>query len=177
MSPAFAIAASTAFFVISLNRTRRNGFPFRRRRERLLKVPRDRLALAVRVRREVHRVGLRGGALQLLERLLLAVQDLVRRLVGVLAVHAQPLLRKVPDVAVGSEHAEVLAQEFLEGAGLGRRLDDDEVVHDEAWDAAISTCKASTGASCTVENKELFPPAESHRPALLGRGPHLRAAP
>jgi hypothetical protein len=27
ISPAFAIAASTAFFVISLKRTRRNGFP------------------------------------------------------------------------------------------------------------------------------------------------------
>ena len=67
ISPAASIAARTAFFVISLNRTRRKivfpapGF------SGFLQVPGDRLALAVGVGRQIDVVGRLGRLLQLVD--------------------------------------------------------------------------------------------------------------
>ena len=100
--------------------------PLGPRLQGFLEVPGDRLALAVRVGREVDGRGFAGGLLELPERLFLALQDLVRRFVAVAPIDAQPLLGQVPHVAIGREHTKVLAEELLERLRLGRRFDDDE---------------------------------------------------
>src|SRR5206468_2007135 len=96
----------------------------------LLQVPGDRLPFAVRVGGEVDGVGFLRRALQLRERLLLPVENLVGGLVTVIAVDSEALLRKVPDVAVGREHTEVLPEKLLERSRLCGRLDDYDAGHD-----------------------------------------------
>ena len=105
-------------------------------------VPRDGLALAVLVGGEVELVGVLEQALQLGHvRLLVAGHD-VDGLEVVVDVDAEAgpglaleagrdvssALRQVADVADGGLHDVSPAQVALDGAGLGRRLDDDELV-------------------------------------------------
>ena len=94
--------------------------------QQLVQVPADRLALAVGVGGEEDAVGLAGEPDELRDRLLLAGDDAVVRLVVLRAVDRDALLLEVADVAVAGGDLEVLAEELPEGGGLGRRFDDDE---------------------------------------------------
>ena len=90
------------------------------------KMKRDRLALAVRIGGEIHGRDRLDGLSQVGERPLLAREHLVGRRVAVFPVDAETLLRKVPDMPEGGQHAEILAEKFFEGLRLGRRFDDHE---------------------------------------------------
>ena len=92
----------------------------------LLQVPADGLALAVRVGGEIDRSGALRGLLQVLDRALLARQDLVRGVVAMLPIDRDSLLLKVADVAVAGHDGEVLSEELSERGGLRGRLDDDK---------------------------------------------------
>ena len=94
--------------------------------QQLVQVPADRLALAVGVGGEVDALGLAGELDELGDRLLLAGDDAVLRLVVLRAVDRDALLLEVAHVAVAGRDLEVLAEELPEGGGLGRRFDDDE---------------------------------------------------
>ena len=126
ISPASSMACEHGLLGDLVETDALEGLALAGRLQRLVQVPGDRLAFAVRVGREKDGVGRLDRAPQLLERLLLALEDLVGRRVGVVAVDAQTLLGQVPDVAVGGEDAEVLPEKLLEGLRLGGRLDDDE---------------------------------------------------
>jgi hypothetical protein len=93
----------------------------------LREVPGNRLALAVRVGREVEGVRLLHRALDGVDLRLALVDELVLHLEIALGVDRAFLLDEVAHVAVGGEHLEVRAEVLLDGLGLGRRLDDDEV--------------------------------------------------
>ena len=97
-----------------------------RRLQHLEEVPRDGLALAVLIRREVELVGVLERPLQLGDRRLLAGVHLVVDLEVVVDVDAEPLGGQVADVAHRREHGELAAQEALDGAGFGGGLHDHE---------------------------------------------------
>src|SRR4029078_4323362 len=88
-------------------------------------VPGDGFAFAVRVGRQIDVVRGQGQLLQLGENLLLAGDDYVFRLEFVVDIDAQRALGQVFDVPERSFDGEALPQIFLDGLGLGRRLDDD----------------------------------------------------
>ena len=90
-------------------------------------VPRNRLALAIKVRGQPHRVGCAGGIGQALELVLAIGQWLVLRGEVVLEVDAQPALGQVPDVPIRGENVVPVTQVPLDRLGLGWRLDDHEV--------------------------------------------------
>ena len=92
----------------------------------LEEVPADGLALAVLVRREVQLGGVLEGRTQVLDHLLAALGELVRRLEPVVHVDGQALRREVGDVAHGGAHVVGVAEELGDGLGLRRRLDDDQ---------------------------------------------------
>jgi hypothetical protein len=96
------------------------------RREFLRDVPSDRFSLTVRVWREKDLIGLLRRLLQIGEDVLVVLEHLVLRRVAVGDVDVQPRLGQVAHVSLGREHDEVLAEVFLNGLRLGRRLDDDE---------------------------------------------------
>src|SRR3989449_11753833 len=89
-------------------------------------VPGDRLALAVRVGRDQHAVRLLGRFLDLRERLRLFLDGDVFRREAVLDVHAELALGEVADVAHRRFDGIAAAEVLPDGAGLGRRLHDDE---------------------------------------------------
>ena len=94
--------------------------------QKLLEVPGDGLALAVRVGREVDHVRLGGALAQLLDDVLLALDgDIVRR-EAVLQVHAHCALGQVAQMAHAGHDLEIPAQVLLYGSCLRRRLDNDE---------------------------------------------------
>ena len=88
-------------------------------------MPCDGFAFAVRVRRQIDVVRGQGQLLQPGENLLLAGNDDVFRLEFVVDIDAQRALGQVFDVPERSFDGEALTQIFLDGLGLGRRLDDD----------------------------------------------------
>ena len=90
IGPVWLKASRTARSVISWNIDPPD--PIAGQAERLLEVPGDRLALAVGVGRQVDQVGLGGLALQLADGVLLGRHDLVRGLVAVRDVQAEPAL-------------------------------------------------------------------------------------
>ncbi len=95
-------------------------------------VPGDRLALAVEVGREEDDVRALGRLLDVVDLLATVLVDDVFGLELVVDVHAElalaGVLGQVADVAVGREHAVIRPQIALDGARLGRRFDDDEVL-------------------------------------------------
>src|SRR5262249_26686306 len=89
-------------------------------------VPRDRLALAIGVGREVDGLVLARSLADLGDDLLLALDDLVDRLEVAFQVDADLRLRQIADVADRRLHGEAGAQVLADRARLGRRLDDDQ---------------------------------------------------
>ena len=92
-------------------------------------MPRDRLALAVRVGREVDVIALAYGVAKLADGLVLAVDGLVLRDKAVLQVDAHLLLGQVAQMPHGRFHPVASAQIFGDRLRLCRRLDDDEFCH------------------------------------------------
>ncbi|EXJ15395.1 hypothetical protein D779_1359 [Imhoffiella purpurea] len=100
--------------------------------EQLVEMPGDGLALAVRVGREIERLGLLELLGDRLDVLLVAIDDLVLHGEAMIRID-RPLLRnQVADVPIGGDHLEVGSEVLLDGLGLGRRFDDDEV-HSGFW--------------------------------------------
>ena len=93
----------------------------------LRKVPGDRLALAIRVGREVERAGFLHRALDRVDLGLVLFDQLVLHLEVAVRADRAFLLDEVAHVAVGGQHLEVGTEVFLDGLRLGRRLDDDEI--------------------------------------------------
>ncbi len=94
-------------------------------------VVRDRLALAVVVRREDQVLVRLQCLLQGRDVLLRVLGDLVRDLEPVVDVHAEVALGEVPDVAVRSPDGVVAAEVLLDRLRLGRALDHDQcLAHD-----------------------------------------------
>ena len=95
-------------------------------------VPGDRLTLAVEVGREEDEIGALGRLLDLVDLLAPVVVDDVLGLELVVDVHAElalaRVLGQVADMAVGREDLVIGPQVPLDGARLGRRFDDDEVL-------------------------------------------------
>ena len=71
-------------------------------------------------------VGLLRRVLQLLEDLLAAGDDFVRRLEPFVDVDAELALRQIADVPHRGDDLVVLAEIFVDGLRLRRRLDDDQ---------------------------------------------------
>ena len=95
-------------------------------------VPRDRLALSVEVGREEDESAALGRLLDVVDLLAPVVVDDVLGLEVVLDVDAElalaRVLGQVADVAVGRQDPVVRSEVALDGARLGRRFDDDEVL-------------------------------------------------
>ena len=85
----------------------------------------DRLALAVRVRRQVDSVCRCGQLLQFPDDLLFAGNDDVFRVEIVINVDSQVALRQILDVAKRGLDRVTLSQILLDGSCLGRRFDND----------------------------------------------------
>src|SRR5690606_23535116 len=123
------------------------------RLERLEEVPRDGLALAVLIGREVELVGVLERALELRDLLLLVGVDLVVRVEAVVDVDRElPVrallhvrgqlgrLRQVADVADARLDLVVVAEVALDLASLGGRLDDHELAWHPILLSSVSTC-------------------------------------
>ena len=91
----------------------------------LLDMPRDSLALAVRVGGEIKVVRALQRPGDLLDVLLGPGVDLPLHGEIVVGAHRAVLGRKVAHMAIAGQHDEVLAQVLVDGPGLGRRFDDD----------------------------------------------------
>src|SRR6184192_1204502 len=98
------------------------------RAELLRDVPGDGLALAVGVRRQVDVLLVLGGFLDVLEHLRLALDDVVLGREVALEVDPELRLGQVHHVADRGLHLVVPPEVLAERPGLGRRLDDDEVL-------------------------------------------------
>ena len=103
-----------------------------RDRGRLGDVPGDRLALAVEVGGEEDRVGAAGGLRDVRDLLAPVVRDHVFGLEVVVDVHAELALARVfgqvADMAVARQDPVIVTEIALDGAGLGRGFNDDEVL-------------------------------------------------
>jgi len=95
--------------------------------QELLQVPGDRLALAVGVGRQIQRFRFLEGPGDGIDVLAVALDGLVLHGEVVLRIHGAFFRHQVPNVAVGSQHLEVLAEVLLDGLRLGRRLHDNEI--------------------------------------------------
>ena len=92
--------------------------------EDFVHVPGDRLALAVRVGRENHSVGVLDRVADVAQPLGRLGVDLPAHGEIVVGIDRAVLGRQVPHMAERGVNAVVLAQIFVDGLGLGRRLDD-----------------------------------------------------
>ena len=90
-------------------------------------VPGDGLALPVRVGREEQLVGALERRDDLLDALFRPLVDLPDHGEVVLGIDRAVLGRQVAHVAIAGEHPVARAQVFVDGLGLGRRFDDDDV--------------------------------------------------
>ena len=97
--------------------------------ERGEQVPGDRLALAVRVGRQVEVVGVLERLRDLGDPLLPVGEQLVDDPEVLVRQHRAVLLRQVAHVTVAGQHAVARAQVLVDVPGLGRGFDDDDV-HD-----------------------------------------------
>src|SRR6185312_11022760 len=95
--------------------------------QHLLDVPGDRFALAVRVGGEIDVLGALDRLGDLLEALLGLAGDLPGHGEVLVGTDGAVLGRKVADMAIARQDLVALAQVFVDGLRLGRRLDDDDV--------------------------------------------------
>ena len=120
----------------------------------LFDVPAYGLALAVRVRRHIDRVGIFCGGLELLDYLFLAWNDLVARLEIVIKVDPDALLGEVFDVAHGCHNRVARTQVLVNRFSFGWRLNNNQrLCHNmnyplkkerRAWRLFLSLIKQST---------------------------------
>ena len=94
----------------------------------LLEVPGDRLALAIRVGRQIQRLRLVQRARDGLDVPLVLVEQLVLHPKAVVGIDRALLGHQVTHVPVGGEHLEIAAQILLDRLGLGGRFDYDQIV-------------------------------------------------
>ena len=99
-------------------------------------VPRDRLALAIRIGREDQAVGELGEIGDRLQLLRLVRVILPRHRERIVGIDRAVLGRQVADMAVAGQDAVIAAQILLDGFGLGGRFDDDKL-HGET---GVLTC-------------------------------------
>ena len=95
--------------------------------QQFLQVPGYRLALAVRVRCEIHRARLRRALAQVLDDLFLALHRDILRHKAARYVHAHRALGQVPQVAHRRHDLIALTQIFFDGPGLRRGFDYDQL--------------------------------------------------
>ena len=96
--------------------------------QRLLQVPGDGLAFAVRVGGEIDRLGRRGLLLQPGQQFLAVLQDAVGRHPAVFDVDAEAALGQVADMALARHDVVIRPQILIDGLRLRRRFDDHEVL-------------------------------------------------
>jgi hypothetical protein len=96
-------------------------------------VPADRLALAVRVGREEQVVGGLGRLADGVDVALVLLDHLVAHREVVVGIDRALLRHQVAHVAVGRQHLEILPEVLVDGLGLGRRLDDEQVLGHFPW--------------------------------------------
>jgi hypothetical protein len=121
-------------------------------------VPGDRLALAVRVSREIQRFRLAEGARDRREVALVLLEHLVLHRVVLVRVDRAFLGHQIAHMAVGGEHVELPTQVFFYGPCLGGGFDDDEVVcHDLPKKCSILKQKTADEPRTTL-NHCLCPP-------------------
>ena len=97
--------------------------------QNLLDMPRDRLALAVRVGGEEEVLGAFQRPGDLLDALLGAVVDFPGHGEVFVGLHRAVLRRQIADMAVAREDGEVLAEILVDGLRLGGRFDDNDIIH------------------------------------------------
>ena len=90
-------------------------------------VPGDRLALAVRVGRKIEPLGALERVGDILDALVGPRVDLPGHGEAFVGFHRSVLGRQVAHVAVAGQYPIVLAEVLVDGLGLGRRFDDDDV--------------------------------------------------
>ena len=98
----------------------------RLRLQHLEEMPRDRLALAILIRREVELVGILERLAQAADHLRLVRRDLVLRLEVVVHVDREALAGQVTDVAHAGHDRVVATEEATDRVGFGLGFDDDE---------------------------------------------------
>ena len=96
--------------------------------EQFDQVPRNRLAFAVRVSREIQGVGLLECANDSLDVFLVALDDLVLHGKAIVRIDSALLWNQVAHMAIGGHDFEVLAQILADCLRLGGRLDDYEIL-------------------------------------------------
>jgi hypothetical protein len=96
--------------------------------EDLVQVPGDRLALAIRVGRQIQRAGFLQRLGDRLDVPLVALDQLVLHREAVVRIDRAFLGHQIAHVAIGGQHLEILAQVFLDRARLGGRFDDDQIL-------------------------------------------------
>ena len=100
---------------------------FVREIQKLFQMPRNGLALAIRVGREIDGVRALGALFQIRDHVLAALDGDILRLKARLDVHAELALRQVAQMAHRGHDLIIRAEIFFNCSRLCRRLDDDEI--------------------------------------------------
>ncbi len=103
------------------------GF-FVRQLQKLLQMPADGLALAVRVGCEIDGTGALGRLFQLRYDRLAPLDGLIMRLKIVFQIHAHGIFRQITQMSHRGDHLIVAAKVFLDRPGLGRGLHDHQIL-------------------------------------------------
>ena len=93
--------------------------------QQLVQMPRDGLALAVRVGGQIQGFGFAQRFGNSLDVLFVALDNAVAHAEVIGRVDRTFLGDEIAHVAIGGEHLEILTQVFLDGLRLGGRFDDD----------------------------------------------------
>jgi hypothetical protein len=96
--------------------------------QNFIEVPGDGLALAIRVSRQVQRLGFLQRLGDGLDVAFIALDQLIIHREAVVGVDRAFLRHQIAHVAIGGQDLEILAQVFLDGSGFGRRFDDYQIV-------------------------------------------------
>jgi hypothetical protein len=120
--------------------------------EDLQHVPRDRLALAIRVGRKDQLVGGFDRAGDLRQPLLRLGVDLPDHAEVRLGVDRAGLGRQVPDMAEGGQHLVATAKIFIDCLGLSRGFDDDDVHSIRRSRRSMAALGARGGAAAVGRN-------------------------